>query len=311
MSTVYRMCPQCDCLSPDSANFCAQCGFRYAPLEDDAESDNEPSQDSIFDTRPPPSDRPLPAQRVLALAAAVVFGIVAVWTVLWLRAPEAPGPPLPITLPRSRDSASPGQQYPQAIRPSPVIPQQVNAPAWVMPTQSPRPVDVIDYLRFFKDVEIRRVGLTKAHIAHMLEVTAVQPGGNIEAFLKTDEDHITRRRNQTDSTMHIRAAGVQQEWNRVSNYFLSRQPPQSCAKLRDLYYDALGKTAGYIVQAYNTFSQSPSNSLGSSSASIERACRAADEELASVCNTFRITKDFDIIPDGGGSPLLGGMGMGL
>jgi hypothetical protein len=185
-----------------------------------------------------------------------------------------------------------------------------------------KPTDVIDYLEFLKEVERRRISLSKKEIGKLLEATATIPGGNLKALMETDEASISSKLNQNYSGFQDTISGFQKDWNDVSAFFLTKKPPQSCQKLADKYYDALGKTSSGITKAGNAFSQALSGDAskaldalsgmrGAESDAIDRACNEADQELATVCDKFRIHKSFDIKPEGGGANLFGGIGGGL
>ena len=307
-------CQRCSAEVPGAAQFCMKCGSPVMAAQPAGGITMARSLAVPVDKR---SKAPLIAgitAALLLLALALFFG----YRALTDRTAKVPTGTRVVDAPGVTPSGSGLVDKNARVQPPSRL---TDVPGRVQAAQ-PQPVDVIDYLRFLKDVERRRVAMAKKHLAQTLEISATLPKGNIEAFLKNDEAEISQGINQNYANMQAKLSGFQQDWNQLSNYFLSKQPPQSCAKLRDLYYDALGKTAGSIVQISNSFSQAlggdPSSALeslsgmrGSASASIDRSCRAADEELASVCDKFRITKEFDITPDGGGSPLLGGLGMGL
>jgi len=183
----------------------------------------------------------------------------------------------------------------------------------------PEPADVVDYLKFLKDVERQRVALVKQQTAGALGMSASLPGSNLLAEMQQKEEDIQRSHEQTYEHFQAKIMEWQGQWNILSQHFLSKPPPQSCQQLRDKYYDMLGKTAGAMVSLANSLSQafsgnaekaleSLSSMRGTASQSIDDACAAADEELASVCGKFRLRKDFDIKPDGGGASLFGGLG---
>ena len=182
----------------------------------------------------------------------------------------------------------------------------------------PPPADVVDYLKFLKDVEKRRLLLERQQIAELLKQSAnlTYPGATADWTTNEPERQVNRIYSDFQNSL----AQWANQWQELSRYFLSKQPPQSCITLRDKYYDLLGKTAGSIASVGNSFSKAmggdpgaalealtrqQGSGMGTPSREVHDACSAADDELARVCQQFNIPKDFSIQDDTGGSNLLG------
>lgn len=182
----------------------------------------------------------------------------------------------------------------------------------------PPPMDVVDYLKFLKDVEKRRLVLERQQIAEILKQSAnlTYPGATTDWTTNEPE----QQARQIYSNFQNSLAQWSTQWQQLSQYFLSKPPPQSCVTLRDKYYDLLGKTAGSIASVGNSFSKAmggdpgaaldaltrqQGSGMGTPSREVRDACAAADDELAKVCQKFGISKDFAIQDDTGGANLLG------
>ncbi|MGC8668943.1 MAG: zinc ribbon domain-containing protein [Chthonomonadales bacterium] len=182
----------------------------------------------------------------------------------------------------------------------------------------PPPADVVDYLKFLKDVEKRRLLLERQQIAELLKQSANLTYPGATADWTTNEPE--RQAQRTYSEFQASLAQWSGQWQALSRYFLSKQPPQSCTTLRDKYYDLLGKTAGSLASVGNSFNKAMSgdpgaaldaltrqqgSGMGTPSREVRDACSAADDELDRVCREFGIPKDFSIQDDTGGANLLG------
>lgn len=186
-------------------------------------------------------------------------------------------------------------------------------------TPSPsEPVDVIDYLKFLKEIERERILLAKRQTSELLAQSRdlTYPGGMADWTTNEPEQQIKATYDNFQRMM----AKWSQEWDALSQRFLSKPAPQTCVALRDKYYDLLGKTTtsmnavasafgqalgGDPQKALESLNEMRGSGMGSASKEIGDAAVAADEELAAVCDRFRIRKDFDIQTDTGGSSLLG------
>lgn len=182
----------------------------------------------------------------------------------------------------------------------------------------PQPTDIIDYLKFLKEIEKQRVLLSKKQLGQLLassgKMTLLGAGSAIES----GEPEKEARQTVTDFQKMV--GEWEGAWNSLSAQFMQKAPPQSCQQLQTKYYDVLGKTSGSIAKAGNAFNKAmsgdPTSALdtltgmqgsgaGSASKSVAEACTTADEELGKVCDQYRIHKDFAIQDEGGGSSLLG------
>lgn len=191
-------------------------------------------------------------------------------------------------------------------------------PGLVAPT--PRePVEVIDYLKFLKEIERERVTLQRQQVSQALKQSAALTGGNIMGEM---DDNPEVRHNQDYTNFQNVLAEMSQQWQQISQKFLSypKPVPQSCAALRDKYYDLLGKTSAAVASVGNAFSKAmggdpggaldaltsqQGSGLGTPSREVADACVAANDELYAVRDKYNLKHDWDIKDDGGGPSLLG------
>ncbi len=185
-------------------------------------------------------------------------------------------------------------------------------------TPAPRdPTDVIDYLKFLKDIERRRVLLQRSNLSDVLKQSMALTGGNLLGEMSENPEE---RHNQDYAAFQQVLAKMTTDWQQLSALFLSKPAPASCSALRDRYHDLLGKANSALTRVANSFSQAMSGNagaaldnltamqgtgLGSASKDVGEATLAADDELGAVCDKFKLRKDFDIRDDLGGGNFLG------
>lgn len=290
-------CTHCSTEIPAQSEFCPKCGTRIG-----GQSAAANSSSTVFPAPAGKSRKPLAyAIAALVLLAAGLLG----WTllsrsrgnVLEAQGKVAPGGPLTDKTGR----VSPG---------GPLL-ANTGTP------DAPPPQDVVDYLRFLKEIEKQRGLIHRAQVSEVLKQSVAIQAGGLKAEMS---EHPEEGHAETYAAFQQSLATMSAQWQQLSQQFLSKQAPSSCAGLRDHYYDVLGKTSGSIAKIGNSVSQAMAgdsskaldtltnmqgSGAGSASAEISQACESADEELAGVCKRFRINKDFDIKDDLGGSPLLG------
>jgi hypothetical protein len=189
------------------------------------------------------------------------------------------------------------------------------------------PTDVIDYLKFLKDIERQRIMLVKSNEGQLKALIPMTEAGNLMAQMKENEADISKAQNDTYNQMQQKISGMSSQWLELSSRFQTRRPPQACQQLANYYYDALGKTSSAIISVANSFSQAmqglssgdmskvsdiveklqgmDGSGSGSPSKMVDDACGKADSELGAVCDKFRIHKDFDIRSDGGAASPFG------
>ncbi len=185
-------------------------------------------------------------------------------------------------------------------------------------TPAPNPVDVIDYLKFLKDIERQRITISKKQLGRLLAMSPEMTTLGAQSAIESGEPETSAR----ESVRKFQQMGNEftTEWQNLAQLFRSKPAPQSCLQLQGKYYEVLGSTTGAISKAMSAFNKAMGGDAGaaldiltgmrgsgsgSASKSVAEACNSADGELGSVCDKFKIHKDFTIEDDGGGANLLG------
>lgn len=305
-------CPRCQAELPGQAQFCLRCGTPVAAASYGATAASRPIASPIHAAAPPRRSR---AGLIAGVSAAVVLAAIAAFfglrrgnvTNATGRVPEGSRimdttGRVGRTAPLTTSAGTPG--------PAPLD-----------------PADVIDYLKFLKEIERQRITLVKSNEGQIKALVPMTEAGNLGAMMKDNEADISRAQNQTYSNIQNKISEMSNQWLALSSRFQQRRPPQSCQQLANYYYDALGKTSAAIISVANAFSQAmqglssgdmskvsgiveklqgmDGSGEGSPSQAVDQSCEKADSELAAVCDKFRIHKDFDIRADGGGASPFG------
>jgi len=186
--------------------------------------------------------------------------------------------------------------------------------------KEPAPQDVIDYLKFLKDVERQRVLLAKSQLGELLKQSGSLTYTGAMADWSTNEPE--QKYREVYQKFQQSLSQWTGQWQQLAAQFLGypKPVPPSCGDLRDRYYALLGATSTSMTRVGNSFSEAmggdPSKAidtltqmqgsgLGSASKEVGDACVAADDALAAVCDKHRLRKDFEIRDDMGGGNLLG------
>jgi hypothetical protein len=305
-------CPRCQSELPSQAQFCLRCGSPVAAAPYGATAASRPMSPAIHAAAPPARSR---AGLIAGVSAILVIAAIAAF--LGLRRGNVTN-----ALGRVPEGSRIMDTTGRVGRTAPLTTSAGT------PGPAPLdPADVIDYLKFLKEIERQRITLVKSNEGTLKTLVPMTEGGNIMAQMQGNEADISRAQNQTYSNIQSKISDMSNQWLELSTRFQQRRPPQSCQQLANYYYDALGKTSAAIISVANAFSQAmqglssgdmskvsgiveklqgmDGSGTGSPSQSVDSACDKADSELASVCDKFRIHKDFDIRSDGGGASPFG------
>ncbi len=184
----------------------------------------------------------------------------------------------------------------------------------------PQPTDVIDYLKFLKEIEKQRVLLARSQMGELLKQSGDLTFAGAAADWTTNEPE--QKYKEVYGRFQQSLAQWSVQWQHLSAQFMAypKPVPASCGELRDRYYALLVATSSAMTRVGNSFAeamggdtskaletltQMQGSGLGSASKDVADACSAADGALAAVCDKFRLKKDFDIRDDLGGGNILG------
>jgi len=184
------------------------------------------------------------------------------------------------------------------------------------PAKQPEPTDIIEYLRFVKEIEKQRVLLARTQMGDLLKQSANLTYAGAMADWSTNEPE--QKHREVYQQFQASLGQWSTDWQELTARFLAypKPVPQACAELRDRYYNLLGVTSTVLIRfgqsvssdankALEMLAPMQGSGLGSASKEIGDACNAADEALAAICDKYRLKKDFDIRDDLGGGNVLG------
>ncbi len=306
-------CTKCQADLPPQSRFCLKCGTPVQPAAaQPAPRAEAPAQPAGF-AKPASSGLSKSTKAVigmLCLAVAALGAVVVRSGLLHSAANTKNG-----TLVNAPGSSGNGSlvQMPGDSKNAPLVqaPGTSQAPPDLIqkPDDQQSPEDVLDYLRFLKEVEQRKMSLIKDFMATALMQSAME---------KSQEAAAASSDEASKNFLPSMNKGFEQypaRWDQLAKYFLTRQPPASCAILQKKYYEHLGKVESMFLQVHNALAQAntdPGKALsaltemqGKASAEADDTARQADDALGDVCDKYRIRKEFDIKTDSGsGSGLL-------
>jgi hypothetical protein len=290
-------CARCSAELPSQSQFCLRCGTPIHATAPNPTSAMTPP--AALSTRA--NNRPLMIAVVVLLLAVLGLGA----KLFLSQKAAATGPGQLVQAPGQGASSAlvqdPGQanSHPLVQEPGKAQPPDLSQ----APTpKEPYPYDIDDYLKFLKDVERRKMELTKQEMASALANYGGLLGKQAEAVNDDDKAKSFLPDINKDSAQFAK------KWDDLTRYFRSKEPPATCVPLRDKYYDYLGKVAGMFVKINNALQQAqganPQDALqavtsmqGSASAEADAAARLADDAVADICDRYHLKKDFDIKTD--------------
>jgi hypothetical protein len=176
---------------------------------------------------------------------------------------------------------------------------------------------IMDYLKFLKEIERQRDDLVRAQLAQALPLANLVTASTATAEMSEDP---TAQHAKDYTQFQQSLAAIPSAWQGLSTKFLGypKPVPQSCKQLSELYYNLLGSVSGQMSQIANAFSSAMGPNANPQAAIdaltkldsnlVDKACRDADNELTSICDKFKLTKEFDIKASPGGSSMFSGFG---
>lgn len=319
-------CARCSAEIPRQSQFCLRCG---TPIQGTASTNPAPltMPPSAAFAAPRPNTRPFLI--AIALLALLVIGLGAM--VVRGQLAQKAGQNTPGELVQAPGANSPGSlvQAPGDANPN----NMVQAPGDTTPnnmvqapSDMPNATDVTNYLQFLKQIEASRKKLEKDQASALNAVAATLPAEQIKQFMGYENGGTGTGGDETSAKARIQviektATDFNNQWEQLSKAFSQRTPPDSCADLRNKYYDFLGRFQGEMSQITNLFVKAfnttdptemqnvlrQAYSMQGMSSDVDVAIKKADDALADVCNKFKLKKDFDISEAASGSGGLGGL----
>ncbi len=286
-------CTRCSAEVPGQSQFCLRCG---TPLHAAAAPPPvRPMTPLVAPIAAPANNRSLMA--VVGVLAVAVLAMAA-WMVKSSLAqkPGATNAPSLVQAP-AQMSARPLIQAPAASSTAPIV---VALPAGVQ--AAPNYSDIDDYLKFVAQVERTKLNLEKKELANAL-ITMTQTTSQQPSIAEGDD----AGQNYLPG-INAHNQNYADEWNKLTQIFIGRNPPQSCVQLHDKYYDHLAKTTNLFNKLHDAMAQA---SHGQSSDALtaltsmqgnsdaENSAQIADDELSNICQTYKLEKTFKIQAESG------------
>jgi hypothetical protein len=181
-----------------------------------------------------------------------------------------------------------------------------------------QPTDIIDYLRFLKEIETQKRLLLGKQTGEFLHTMTSFQGGTLTREMSDGSEDPNEGHRRDYKAMQKSMTDINKPWQELSDRFAQHPAPKSCEKLQELYYEVLGTASGQLAKVSNLFSQGIgsdpgsalpqlSNMLSNETKNADKACDIADRELGRVCDSYHVSKDFQISMEGGGNNLLNGL----
>ncbi len=122
---------------------------------------------------------------------------------------------------------------------------------------------------------------------------------------------MTSRRSSCPKSIKI-PPDLSDEWNKLTQVFVARRPPQECVELHDKYYNHLGKIQAMFNRVHDAVAQANSGQsgdalnaltgmMGTASSEADETAQSADDALDEICRQYKLEKTFKIQTDSGSS----------
>jgi len=284
-------CARCSAEVPSHSQFCLRCG---TPTNA-AAAYHAPAPS--YAAPVPANNRPLIATVGVLALAVVIMAAFMVQSALT----QKPGKVSTPSLVQAPATSAPGPliQAPGDTKPATPV---LAPPAPAEPDYSA----INDYLKFVRQVEVTKQGLIHRELASALSQYGNMMAEQVKAATD-DEASKDFLPNINKNPQNFSA-----EWNRLSQIFVQRVPPQGCVKLRDLYYSHLGSIQGMFNKIHDATASANNGQssdalgaltsmMGTASSQADQTAAAADDELADICRACKLEKTFKVATDAGAS----------
>ena len=296
-------CAKCGGELPADAKFCLSCG---APTDVTSAREMTPGRISVGRAPELEGKRPGAHLSLVAIAGAlVIIAIIALIAALLFR---RPGPqvirsetaPIKVGAPVTQAPVSP-------VNPGQSVTRAETPPPMQLPKKTPPPPEVVEYLKFVKAIEERRVAMRDAQAEYLLKKYV---SGNIGKLLA---DMIGQLAEPEEPTEQLKEPmedlkAVASSWENLVRTFDSREAPSQCRNLAGTYRTALAQYSNTMARLFTAAIQGDISAAQHVSAiqdDLDKLLAASEQELGRVCGEYGIEKDFNITPDRGGGTVVG------
>ena len=291
-------CPNCGGELPADAKFCLSCG---APTDVTSVREATPAQLSAKE------EKKSRAQSGLVVVAGGLI-LVAIIALIFAFLFRKPGPQV------IRSEIAPVKPGPAVtgapvgpVNPGPGVTQTQTPPRIQLPNKPPPPPEVVEYLKFVKGVEERRIAMRDAQAEYLLKKYV---SGNIGKLLADMIGQLAEPEGQVEESQGAMEdlKAVAAAWENLIRLFDSRQSPPQCRVLAGAYRTALAQYCNAMAKLFAAAVQgdiAAAQRVSSVQDDLDKYLSASEQELGRVCKEYGIEKDFAITPDKGGGTVVG------
>ena len=298
-------CAKCGKELPADAKFCLSCGTpsnvtiaqEGTPVQE--EGRRAPAKEETISRTP---------KSLLAVAGALILvAIIALIFALFLRKPG------PQVVRSDITPVKPGPPVTQApvnpVNPGPAVTQAQTPPPLRVPRKAPPPPEVVEYLKFVKQIEERRVAMRDAQAEYLLKKYV---SGNLGKLLADMIGALAEPEGEPEQA--IQQAPMQDlkivasAWENLIRMFDTKQSPPQCRDLAGTYRTALAQYSNAMARLFAAAVQGDigaAKRVNDIQGDLDKQLSASEQELGRICNEYGIEKDFAITPDQGGGSVLG------
>lgn len=183
------------------------------------------------------------------------------------------------------------------------------------------PDHIRKWLEHLEETENRRNDLASQQIANLTVAMAQMQTSRITELLEEiNSDDSGQQESSHLDDLKISSEAKRQEWQNLTDFFLSYPPPAECISIQGTYLETLGETGAMMTEILDAMAEAQSDPQaaiaaltkmkGTSSGRIDRSAQATDEQVADLCSSYDTRKWFKISGDVGGG-ILGQLGLGF
>ena len=161
---------------------------------------------------------------------------------------------------------------------------------------------MIEYLEFVKAIEAKRKEM-RVDFNPALDMMKAAYGDQLGFALDDNDTNKPLKKANQGYSKYV------QDWNRLMQAFLSKNPPEPCRQFAGAYSTALGNYVSAMVKIQVAMQQSDLNSLmalrKTAQPDIDKMLTDADGQLKQVTDRYGLKKTYNITPDTDVDTILG------